>query len=276
MKKVVFTGCSFTAGNGWVDAPAEKSNQIECKDYPGLWINLCHADLAQLNKLELVNLGVGGASNTEIFENTVQAIGKHANSINTIFCQWTSMPRYKFNAGLELWHTGESIELTGRSKKDVHLSDGTVWTRAYLDDLLNRLNVLHHLHGEILKVVKYTNVLQALASTHNIKIYFINGLCPWDQNYFIRLTDFLPEDLTPFTKTDILNIESRSDSDINKLYKIMHNDYDTKGGIDPSCWVNLYSSMGANKIDTNYDNQHPGVKSNQLYFQQVKNFLEAQ
>jgi hypothetical protein len=276
MKKIVFTGCSFTAGNGWVDALPEKSQSIECKDYPELWVNLCHTQLDQLNKLELVNLGVGGASNTEIFENTVQAIGEYADNIDTIFCQWTVMPRYRFNAGLELWATTESIQVNGRSKDDVRLSDGTVWTRKYLDDLLNRLNVLHHLHGEILKVVKYTNVLRALASTHNIKIYFVNGLCPWDQNYFVRLNDFLPEDLTPFTKTDILNIKSRSDSDINKLYKIMHDNYDTKGGIDPLCWVNLYSSMGANKIDTNYDNEHPGVKSNQLYFQQVKNFLEAQ
>jgi hypothetical protein len=276
MKKVVFTGCSFTAGTGWVDAPAEKSNQIKCKDYPGLWVNLCHNQLNKLSQLELVNHGVGGASNTEIFENTVQVISEHTDNIDTIFCQWTSMPRYRFNAGLELWYTTESIQVNGRSKDNVRLRDGTVWTRKYLDDLLDRLKVLHHLHGEILKVVKYTNILRALASAHNVKIYFINGMCPWDQNYFVRLTDFQPEDLTPFTKTDILNIESRSDDDINKLYKIMHNDYDTKGGIDPVCWVNLYSSMLANKVDTNYDNQHPGVKSNQLYFQQVKNFLEAQ
>ena len=276
MKKVIFTGCSFTAGNGWANIPAEKSSQIQCKNYPGLWVNLCHTRLPELSHLELVNLGVGGACNTEIFENTVQAISEHANNIDTIFCQWTSMPRYKFSAGLELWVTGESIEAGGRSNEDVHLSDGTVWTRKYLDDLLNRLNVLHHLHGEILKVVKYTNILQALAFNHNIKIYFINGSCPWDQNYFVQLNAFLPQDLTPFTKTAILNIESRSDKDIFELYKIIHNDYACKGGIDPASWVNLYSPMSKNKLDTNYDNQHPGVKSNQLYFQQVKNFLEAQ
>lgn len=276
MKKVVFTGCSFTAGNGWADIPAEKSSQIECKNYPGLWVNLCHTQLPELNHLELVNLGVGGASNTEIFENTVQAISEHANNIDTIFCQWTIMPRYKFNAGLELWVTSESIEVNGRSKEDVRLSDGTVWTRKYLDDLLNRLNVLHHLHGEILRVVKYTNILKKLVSNYNIKIYFVNGLCPWDQNYFVRLTSFVPEDLTPFTKTNILDIKSRSDTDIVKLYNIMHDDYDSKGGINSQEWVNLYNSMIKNKIDTNYDNQHPGAKSNQLYFQQVKNFLESQ
>lgn len=276
MKKVVFTGCSFTAGNGWIDIPAEKSGQIECKDYSGLWVNLCHTQLPELNQLELVNLGVGGASNTEIFETTVQAIGEHASNIDTIFCQWTIMPRYKFNVGLELWATSESIEVNGRSKEDVRLSDGTVWTRKYLDDLLNRLSVLHHLHGEILKVVKYTNILKKLVSNYNIKIYFVNGLCPWDQNYFVRLDNFVPDDLTPFTKTDILDIKSKADSDIVKLYKKIHDDYDSNGGIDPLCWVNLYSPMTKNKIDTNYDNLHPGTESNRLYFQQVKNFFKAQ
>lgn len=276
MKKVVFTGCSCTAGNGWTNIPAEKSSQIECKDYSGLWVNLCHTQLPELNQLELVNLGIGGASNTEIFETTVQAIGEHASNIDTIFCQWTAMPRYKFNAGLELWATGESIQTNGRSKEDVRLSDGTVWTRKYLDDLLNRLIVLHHLHGEILKVVRYTNILKKLVSNYDIKIYFVNGLCPWDQNYFVRLDNFVPEDLTPFTKTDILDIKSRADNDIVKLYKKIHDDYDSNGGIDPLCWVNLYSSMAKNKIDTNYDNLHPGTESNQLYFQQVKNFFEAQ
>jgi hypothetical protein len=69
MKKVIFTGCSFTAGNGWLEVPAEKSTAIECKDHPLLWVNLCHREISCLGHLELLNLGEGGASNTEIFEN---------------------------------------------------------------------------------------------------------------------------------------------------------------------------------------------------------------
>lgn len=275
MKKIIFTGCSFTAGSGWLDIPAEKSTQFECKDYPGLWVNLCHQRIKQHAQLELINLGAGGVSNTEIFENTVQAIGDYANEIDTIFCQWTSMPRYKFSTGLELWTTTESIHPNGRSKEDIRLSDGTVWPRKYLDDLLNRLRVLHHLHGEILKVVRYTNILKKIVSNYNTKIYFVNGLCPWDQNYFVRLENFQPSDLTTFTKTHILNINSRDDDDIFELYKKMHNDYNQAGGVNLKDWVNLYSSMHDNKVDTNYDNSHPGVRSNQIYFQQVKHFMES-
>lgn len=276
MKKVIFTGCSFTAGNGWVNAPVEQSRQIECKDHPNLWTNLCHTEIAQLRNFKLLNLGVGGANNTEIFENTVKAIGTFSSDIDTIFCQWTSMPRYTFPIGLELWSTTEGIQRGARSKSDVNLSDGTKWTREHLDDLLDRLNMLHHLHGEILKVVKYTNILKKISVISNIKIYFLNGLCPWDNNYFVRLNNFFPKDLTPFTKKNILSIDSRSDIDIFKLYKTLHDEYDREGGINTNSWINLYSSMLTNILDTNYDNQHPGVKSNQLYFQQVKSFLEAQ
>lgn len=275
MKKVVFTGCSFTAGVGWSNVDPEQSMQIPVKDYPGLWVNLCHNQISKLKKLKLINAGIGGASNTEIFQATVKEIGNH-NNIDTIICQWSGMPRYSFSLGLELWPTNEAIQnRASRSKFDVNFSNGTQWSRKYLDDLLDRFLVLHHLHGEILKVVEYCNILKKLSKKFNIKIYFVNGICPWDKNYFVRLHDVLPEDYTSFTKKTILEIESRDNNTIFKLYKKIHDDYDQAGGIDPADWINLYDSMVENTIDTNYDNEHPGIQSNQLYFQMVKKFLEA-
>ena len=277
MSKLVFTGCSVTAGNGWIDiADSDESKKLEYKDFPGLWTNLCATQIDQLKDLEVVNFGKGGASNTEIFKNTVEAIADHNSDIGILCCQWTGMPRYNFDIGLELWATREGLQRSARSKHDVNLNCGTTWSRKYLDDILDRFLVLHHLHGEIVKVVEYSSILQKLSQQLNIKLYFVNGLCPWDQNYFVKLSGVLPEEYTMFTKKEILNIDSRDDTDIFKLYEIMHNDYEKAGGIDPTQWVNLYDSMMANKIDVNYDTQHPGIKSNQLYFQQIKKFLETQ
>ena len=277
MSKVVFTGCSFTAGNGWVYmVDPDESHKLEYKDHPNLWANLCVTQIDQLKNLEIVNLGKGGASNSEIFANTVRAIGTFDTGIDTLFCQWTSMPRYNFDIGLELWPTRESLQRAVRFKHDVNLNRGDTWSRKYLDDILDRFLVLHHLHGEIVKVVEYSSILQKLSKRLNIKLYFVNGICPWDQNYFVKLSGVLPEEYTLFTKKEILNVESRDDKDIFKLYDIMHNDYAQAGGIDPSSWVNLYDSMKQNILDTNYDNRHPGIKSNQLYFQQIKKFLETQ
>jgi hypothetical protein len=277
MKKVVFVGCSFTAGTGWLDVDynVKENLWIECKDHPKLWTNLCCTQIDQLKNLQAVNVGKCGLSNSEIFIATTKAITNYNSDIDTIFCQWTGMPRYFFSVGFELWSTGQGLHPNQRSG-GVNLSCGHSWDKEYLNDLLDRLLVLHHLHDEILKVVTYCNTLQKLSNLFGIKLYFINGLCPWDQDYFVRLTDVMPEQFTAFTKKEILNIDSRNDADSFQLYKKMHDDYDSAGGIDPKQWVNLYSSMEQQKIDTNYDYSHPGIKSNQLYFKQVKQFLDNQ
>ena len=278
-KKVVFTGCSFTAGNGWKNVDLNNSGNIECKDAPELWVNLCHSNIPKLQNLELENFSKMGSSNPEIFKQTVDAVAKFDNQIGYLFCQWTGMPRYNLNVGFELWNT--SFNLHKRSSGnlyDINLNRGEKYSKKYLKDLLNRFLALHNIHEEIVKVVQYTTILSKLCNNLGIKIYFINGLCPWDQDYFVRLSgpETLPEDYTVFTKETILNITNRSDEDIFKLYNIMHNDYEQAGGIDSTQWVNLYNSMACNKIDTNYDTLHPGTKSNQLYFQQIKSFLETQ
>jgi hypothetical protein len=273
VSKVVFTGCSFTAGSGWIN----DDSVADCKEAPQLWVNLAHSNIDKLKNLDLVNYSSCGASNAEIFQQTVCAMGDHGRDIEYIFCQWTAMPRYRFSVGLELWPTHELIKhRRPKFTHDVNLSNGDSYSRKYIDDLINRLLALHHLHMEIVKVLEYCNTLQKLARTLDIKLYFINGLCPWDENYFLRLHNVLPDAYTEFTKKDILEIECRNDEDIFKLYDQIHNDYENAGGIDNSQWINLYSSMVSNKIDTNYDNAHPGINSNHLYYQQIKTFLKTQ
>jgi hypothetical protein len=272
MKKVVFTGCSFTSGHGWnVQRPGEGS----CVEHPNLWVNLCHNQIPQLKNLELVNLGASSCNNTDIFQSTVKAISDYSD-IDTIFCQWTAMPRYKFSVGFEFDKTQEAIQPLSRNKKGYDDNVRINHSREYIDDLLDKLRALHHLHREIIKVVEYCNILKNLSKKSNIKLYFVNGFCPWDQNYFIRLSGALPNDYTTFTKEKILQTNTRSQEDNIALYKIMHDEYDLAGGIDPADWVNLYSSMFTNIIDTNYDRLHPGIKTNQLYFQQVKHLLDTQ
>ena len=280
MSKVLFTGCSFTAGHGWSDIAPEESGEIAVKDSPYLWVNLCHQNINTLSSLELINLGQGGASNTEIFEHAVECISTNKNNIAYLFCQWTAMPRYNFDVGFELWTTRERLQSEGnfgRGTHSVNLNRGYSWNREYLNDLLNRLLALHHLHREIVKVVRYTNILTRLCQKFDIRPIFINGICPWDNKYFEVLPHgTLPEEYTEFTKKEILNIQSRDDEDIFKLYYQAHQEYTDAGGIDRTIWVNLYNSFRRQKIDTNYDKQHPGKLSNQLYFQQIKNFLETQ
>lgn len=266
MSYVIFSGCSFTAGSGW-----DKKNPCMANPLcPDLWVNLCHTNIKELSNLELLNVGIPGGSNTEIFESVVNVIANYADAIDTIFCQWTSMPRYNFNIGLELWDTSEGFI---QRQHPVRLSSGEEYSREYITNLIDRIKAMHHLHYEILKVVKYTNIISNLAKKFNIKLFHINGLCPWDNNYFTPLSNVTPEDYTHFTKTAILNIKNRPDQDIFYLYKQVHRQYNDAGGINESDWINLYSSFLDNRVDTNFDGGHPGTKSNHLYFNLVKNFL---
>ena len=272
-KKLIFSGCSFTAGNGWLNTTPEESGRTECKDSPYLWVNICHNRINKFSELELINLGQGGASNTEIFQNTVREIVKHGNQIDTIFCQWTSMPRYNWNVGFELWNTSEGL-LSDRNY-DVNLRPGNKWSRKYLNDLIDRLRVLHHLHWEILKVVDYSNIIYKLTQHLGIpNVFFVNGICPWDNNYFVELNNVKPEMYTEFTKTRILDVDTRDDADILELYKLAHRQYQEAGGVDKLPWINLYSSLLTNKVDTNFDNNHPGEKSNMLYYEMIARRLK--
>jgi len=272
--KAVFTGCSFTAGNGWIDI--EDSAGIACRDHPDLWVNLCHSESPELTDLELVNLGQShGASNIEIFRSTVSAIANYGTDIKYLFVQWTAMPRYNFNAGLETWNTSLKMHRDGRGRgvlQDINLNTGETWSKDYLDDLLGRFLVLHHVHYEILNVVEYANSIAGLCDQIGIKVLFINGLCPWDDNYFTKLEgpDVHPENYTSFTKESILNIKSRSDKDIFKLYNQIHSDYANAGNIKSNLWINLYNSFQNSQIDTNFDRRHPGKLSNQLFSHLVK------
>lgn len=266
-KKVIFTGCSFTAGTGW----NQNNPYAECKDHPHLWVNLCYQHINQLAKLELINVGIGGASNSEIFENTIHQIAQHNSNIDTLFCQWTAAPRWNFNVGFEPWNT--SLSLNSPVTDPIILSNGTTYSIKELKSLIDKLKTLHHLHYEIVKILKYSAIIQNLCAGFNIKCIFINGVCPWDNNYFTRLENAMPIDYTNFTKNTILEVDSRKDKDIFLLYERIHNDYNNAGGVKSKHWVNLYESMLSQISDTNYDNIHPGKDSNIKYFKQIKQYL---
>jgi hypothetical protein len=276
--KVVFAGCSYTAGNGWTDSEFDHSCMTECKESPYLWTNICHNKMSQLRDLELINRGQGGASNTEIFEHAISALAEHGDLVRYLICQWTAMPRYNFNPGLEVWPTNEQFRTRSNCtvKHDVHLNKGVFWSRDYITDLTQRLLVMHHLHWEIVKVVKYATAISRLCAQLGVRLLFINGLCPWDRGYFSRVpNDSKPQDLTPFTKTEILNIDSRNDEEIFFLYNKAHQDYEMQGGINPQHWLNLYDSWRRQILDRNFDNLHPGIESNQLFAKQVQTFFQS-
>lgn len=255
MDITLFTGCSFTAGSGF---------ELEKTD-PGLWVNLLHKNIKVLQNTKLVNCGVPGGSNDEIFTKSVEYILNYHPKF--VFVEWTSYPRYWFNLGLEMYETRVPFIPNGQIlplDKQLELNEIT-YTKKYLEDLRDRVVTLSHPYYEISKIVNYVNILVNLCKLKKCSIFFINGLCHWDQDFFIKKENVLPYDYTDYTKK-ILNIDNRDDDEILALYNKIHSEYNSIGGIQESRWLNLYNSLGKNKIDVNSDEIHPGYESNQKYF----------
>jgi hypothetical protein len=257
MRSVLFAGCSYTAGSGW---PQDKLD-------PNLWVNLLHQN-TKLNEYHMINCAQGGRSNSGIFADAVYNLTH--NDCEYAFVAWTSSPRYQMQLGCEVYDT--CCWFIPNSRIFDYNLNNINYTSSYLENIRDRFTTLAHLYGEILPVVSYVNSLTRLAKLTKTKIFFINGLCEWDNQYFIRLENVLPNQYTKFTKK-LIDVDNRDNDEIFKIYSKIHNEYDQLGGIQESHWINLYNSMWSQMIDTNPDLAHPGIKSNQLYFQQISQHI---
>lgn len=253
MDKILFSGCSYTTGYGF---PEERR-------HPGLWVNLLHRENTNFKNLELVNAAVTGRSNAGIFQDVAWHLLK--NKFQYAIVAWTSMPRYEFDLGLETYATQQTF--IPNSPTRTHKLNGITYDNKYLDTVRDRLLSLIHLHREIQNLLYYVNCLIEISQRQNTKIFFVNAICPWDKNYFVKLENFLPEDATEFTKKEIINLKNRSDEEFFILYEKMHQEYQQTGGIQQEYWLNLYDSLRHLRIDTNSDGTHPGMESNQKYFE---------
>lgn len=260
MGKVLFVGCSYTSGAGF---DLKKSE-------PGLWVNLLHQKNSHLQSLELVNVARDGRSNSGIFMDAVWNLTRDHYKYAVV--AWTSMPRFEIEVGLETYDTSQI--LIPNCPTRTHKLNDVTYTKDYLDKIRDRLTTLIHLHGEIRNLVYYVDSLVQLADQLGTKIFFVNAICPWDAHYFNRMADIMPNQTTEFTQTTIINLHNRSDEEFFLLYHKIHDEYDAAGGIHQERWLNLYGSLGQARIDVNADQSHPGLESNQLYFQFLDQALQ--
>jgi len=258
MKKVLFTGCSYTAGGGFELAKQE----------PNLWVNILHSKTF-LNEFELHNEAMGGRSNSGIFQDSVDNLTKQHYDL--AFVCWTSLFRFEVDLGLELYTTRAVFAPNG-PLCDHNLNDVN-YSKKYLESIRDRFVTLQTPHLEILNLLIYANSLIRLSKFTGTRIFFINAICPWDNNYFEKLENVLPQSYTEYTK-NLININNRDDSEIQKLYNKIHLEYNHAGGIQSNYWLNLYQSLRSLQVDVNADGLHPGIKSNQRFFELINTALE--
>jgi hypothetical protein len=269
---VAFVGDSTISGVGWDPTDLYR----DCPDTDELWVNLLHQNLPKLQQHNIINLANAGASNNDIFIQAVDALSKY--DVKYLFCGWAPIQRYKFNAGFELYET--TVKFSERFWKSfkgdkISLNDFE-YSANEVKDLTDKLRTMHHPHYEIVKIVKYVNLLNALADKQGATVFHINAICPWDENFFDPVTNArFPSEYTEYTQ-EVLNVLNRSDDEIFELYKKMHDDYANAGGIDKARWLNLYQPLLPNMlVDTNYDDTHAGIKTNKRFYEFIKEQFEA-
>lgn len=260
MPKLIVTGGSITSGCGWM--PYQQDNT---------WVNRVH--IIKFPHCDLLNISQAGGSNEMVFTESVDAMLRHQNDIELVLCNWLSMPRYHYSLGHELYDT---MDWAQDRQEDLGIN-GVVIEKNYINSLKQRFFSLHHLHFEIVKTIRWANIISSLGKKLGIPVYHINDSCPWDENYFVRLEgdNILPAHYTEFTKKEILNIDNRNDPEILDLYKKTHDDYNRVGGVDTCAWINLYDSFISLQTDTNSDDSHPGRQSNKIYSYKILEFLDS-
>lgn len=260
----VFTGCSYTEGIGL-------DHESNSKD---LWVNIVHQSCPNLSGTALVNLGKGGASNLDIFQQAVRAIALH--KCKYLFVQWTELYRTTVNPGVELYPTS-SFWGGGGVLEDININPHITVSASYQKNIKNRFFDLNHIHWEITKTLNYCNTLQSLCNRFGVTVVFVNGIITdWDYDYFTEVdNERIISDSTPFTKK-ILNLDSRNDTDYIQLYKKIHHDYSKANGLPVACnWINLYNSFRTHfYLDQGNDNIHPGINSQHAFAEYILTHLD--
>ena len=206
----------------------------------------------------MTNVARTGSNNQWIFLETISAM-LH-DHYDLVLVQWSAIPRFNVKIGLELYSVYSMLN------DDVNIVGRETIKKEWLMEIKNRLLRIHNDHWDILDLVKYINVLIELqVRSRQGKIFFINGLGPWSQDYFEKTQISLPSDLDQFTY-NLLQADIRDDDEIFKLYDMIHEHYSRYGGIQEQQWLNLYQSMSQLKIDNIEPNDnHPGLESQSLF-----------
>jgi hypothetical protein len=252
--KVLAVGCSMTRGHGLTQESGD----------PELWVNRLFPE----EEYNVINLAKTGHNNSWIFLETMS--GLLIDRYDIVLVGWSAIPRFNFHVGLELYSV-----YTRLTEMDVSINNKVVVSGKWLKTIGDSLREIHNDHWDFLDLVKYINTLIHIQEKKNSgRIFFVNTLGPWPAQYFTKKQINQPIDLTPFEQK-LLQVDTRDDDEIFQLYNMIHKDYETYGGIQEDCWLNLYSSLRSMQIDNvSSTDSHPGYQSQKIFDQYLTPILQ--
>jgi hypothetical protein len=263
MKQLLISGASVSAGAG---LPNGKQN-------PNLFLNRLAVECLQYPQHQVNNISLVGADNKQIFLDTAIELGTSKYS-DALVC-WQSMPRINYNFGLESYPTSAPIVGPVAMSYDINLLAGQQVSKKEIIKLQKYFLRYYNPHWELLELVKYINILKGIAQQHGTSLHFINYQMPWlTFDYFQPIDYNTPSDLDPFTQ-EVLQSEFRTDKEVYELYKLIHNCYNSVGGINKELWLNLNTPLTDIKTDSvSIEELHPGESSQNVFFNYLAPLLK--
>lgn len=245
-KTICFNGCSYTVGEGF--EPGDRDIYV----YDRL--------VAKELNLARTNIAKGGSSNYLIFMRSAQAI--LSKKYDILVTQWSSLNRLWLFPGpdTEFFLNNETKEYRYR---DIQIS------KKDHKKLKNQLLALNHDYQNIIDLINYCNILENLAKQNNINCIFVNGLIPWTEDLFSYTENFNLADLSDYAK-QVLEFDYRDDHELIKFLKTLQAHANT---LDKGRWVNLFNPLRAISVDTGLLGHHPGIESNKIFANMLKEFI---
>jgi hypothetical protein len=229
--KILFNGCSFTYGDGFLDHEREHLN------YPGLLANELSA--------QAINIAYPGSSNLEIFLRTIRSTQNEY--FDLVVIQWSGLRRHWFEPCL-----GYSYRTADVVKND--------WTHGCYINKKKQVEFNNHLtmmSGDYKELLDIGCFCQSLIDRFDDKIIFVDGLLNLPSDLFLPIeTNDMFSYFNKFTK-QILEFDSKPDDDIKKYHHQLFNTFhSTKNN-----WANIGSPWNKNVTDLATLGHHPGPRS---------------
>lgn len=248
MKKFLISGSSASAGYGLTN-----EEKMQCF-WPTSLIQ------SQFPGCDVVNTSIVGADNAEIFNETYANI-KTGNFTHAMVT-WSMLPRTNINYGFELYRTTGTFVVFSENFTDINLvNNQTITVKEQIKQKFNTR--YYNYHWDILDLVIKCNLLIDLAKQYSCQIGFVNFYLPWKrEQFFNRIEWSTPAELGKFTQ-EVLSSDDRDDAETKLLYDVMHSSYEKFGGIQESCWLNLYDPFYDHQVDfiSSKSKGHPGPNS---------------
>ena len=250
--QILVVGCSFTANCGFND-----QNRLKYH-WPVLLSNHYSA--------EVVNVGIGGSSNDEIFQRTIQLITK--NVFDIVVVMWSSLGRkwvYYSDQNIDDFTSINGPDnIVGLRPKSAEIQQYAKLHYAYFN---NQYIDLKFWLGQII-------ALHGLLDFLNIKHVFIKGFDNWVDDFnkvkhnsqgFVNISSKLK---------NILNFDNNPEDRINQKIQEIKNLFPDNNLIN---WVNFNGpSFNSLAIDAADDGSHPGPESNYKLFRLLVDHIDQQ